>query len=228
MTATVLGAYSLGLAVQATFSFVSIRSKNKRQSFLPRPSLAPEKGRLDIKVPSKKETLQKPEFPVRHTRKLTHLGELPPEAKALDHGREDLLTKRSTQKGCLFLLLLKHSFLGEVTGGTFEGWQSSMHSPGVSANLEALHCSAETAQPRSGRRGGSQPSARLSPHFLCQLEGPAVRTTPSPPANLQAGCRVPPEPPVFALEAEARGGWHLPVWQHLLPGSRVRARPPPR
>ena len=120
MTAAVFRGHSLGLAVQAAFSFVSIRSKNKRQRFLPRPSLALEEGRLDIKVPSRKEALRKPEVAVRHTRKLTHLGELPPEAKALDHGREDLLTKRSTQQGCLFLLLLKHSFLGEVTGGTFE------------------------------------------------------------------------------------------------------------
>lgn len=60
MTAAVLGAHCLGLAVRAAFSFVSIRSKNKRQRFLPRPSLAIEEGRLDIKVPSRKEAQWKP------------------------------------------------------------------------------------------------------------------------------------------------------------------------
>lgn len=60
MTAAVLGAHNLGLAVPAAFSFVSIRSKNKRQRFLPRPSLALEEGRLEIKVLSRKEALRKP------------------------------------------------------------------------------------------------------------------------------------------------------------------------
>lgn len=60
MTAAVLGVHSLGLTVPAAFSFVSIRSKNKRQRFLSRRSLALEGGRLDIKVPSRKEALQKP------------------------------------------------------------------------------------------------------------------------------------------------------------------------
>lgn len=77
-----------------------------------------------------------------------------------------------------------------------------------------------------GEAGGAdpQPSARLSPHFLYQLEGPAVRTTPSPPANLQAGCRVPPEPRVLALEAKAGGGWCRLVSHHLLPCPGVRAQ----
>lgn len=147
------------------------------------------------KVPSKRKPCwSQSEFPVKHTRKLTHLGELPPEAKALDHGREDLLTKGSTQQGYLFLLLLKHSFLGKSLAAHLKA--DRVRWIPQESQQTWKHFIVLRRQHSLGAAGGAdpQPSARLSPHFLCQLEGPAVRTTPSPPANLQAGCRVPPEP----------------------------------
>jgi hypothetical protein len=57
----------------------------------------------------------------QHTRLVTHLGELPPEAEALDHGplRSESFaqsTKRSTKGG---VFLFKGQLLGKVAGRTF-------------------------------------------------------------------------------------------------------------
>lgn len=54
-------------------------------------------------------------FPARTRQIATHLGELPPEAEALNHGHpEDLRTKQSTEEE-----LFKKQLLGKVAGRTF-------------------------------------------------------------------------------------------------------------